>query len=421
MDALYFKGNTQMLVTTLRNFDNGYRLAKNDIYNSIIADLQQGGQTPPLQIHPALFNAYADNLRKAITGVMGADARYFETSQRLQLNVTKFAAAKAYAVTQELVGARSARPDASPADFAKDAKRILNTYNRYQAAEYAAAVARARTARQWANFNNPNDIANELYPNIRWIPSRSVEPRPLHRKFWNQVWAKNDQFWNDNQPGNLWGCKCDWERTDEPPTNLHLEPIKAEPGLKGNPGVTGEVFSKDASYFQKVGTALLNQSILSLPVKDTYIPFTDKINCNVLRDAKKVPKEVSVARNLIGAGYEKIYLLPELHKKEAAQRAKFLPTGYKQQDIKKNPDAVIVKDGKEYVADFKVITNPSWLVRRIGESEGQAEYCVIKMDYDNKQDTHTIRIRVYDAMQNNPQIKGVIVLDKEGKIFYQTT
>jgi hypothetical protein len=66
------------------------------------------------------------------------------------------------------------------------------------------------------------------------------------------VLPKNDAFWSHNQPGNLWGCKCDWEETDEPATMESPERDKVihSKGLDGNPGQTGEVFSREASYFK---------------------------------------------------------------------------------------------------------------------------------------------------------------------------
>jgi enoyl-[acyl-carrier-protein] reductase (NADH) len=85
-----------------------------------------------------------------------------------------------------------------------------------------------------------------------------------------------------------------------------------------------------------------------------------------------------------------------------------------------NPDALIIKDSKKYVADIKIITNPDKLVRRISDSAGQAEYCVVKMDYENTQSLHTIASRVAKAMEQSPTIKGVIILDNEGNVFYST-
>lgn len=125
----------------------------------------------------------------------------------------------------------------------KTAERILRTYNRTQATEYNTTISHSRTAKQFEKFESSN-----LFPNLRWLPSRSADPRESHMLFWNRVWAKDDPFWNENTPGSLWNCKCDWEETDDPVTEGNPGGNRSARGLKGNPAATGEVFSDDHPY-----------------------------------------------------------------------------------------------------------------------------------------------------------------------------
>ena len=204
-------------------------------------------------IHPDVYKAYSDNLRKAVGGVFRSDDygdKYFELQAQLQANVTRFAAYKAYHLTEQLKKKREEWPNDD--DFKNIAKAVLNTFNRYQAAEYNTATARARTAKQWTDFN-ADPIANELYPNLRWLPSRSANPREEHAVFYNRVWAKTDPFWSVNQPGNLWNCKCDWEETDDPVTDSNPTDAHHAKGLEGNPAETGEIFTKECTYFKQAG------------------------------------------------------------------------------------------------------------------------------------------------------------------------
>lgn len=90
-----------------------------------------------------------------------------------------------------------------------------------------------------------------LFPNIRWIPSRSANPREAHRKFWNRIWPKNDPFWNENTPGSLWNCKCDWEQTSKPVTDGNPSSRIAHKGLTGNPAKTGQIFTDSHPYIAK--------------------------------------------------------------------------------------------------------------------------------------------------------------------------
>lgn len=87
-------------------------------------------------------------------------------------------------------------------------------------------------------------------PNIKWLPSRSVNRREEHEQFYNRIWPKDDPFWDHNQPGNLWNCKCDWQQTDEPPTDNNPTSRIQHKGLDGNPAKTGHIFSDEASYIR---------------------------------------------------------------------------------------------------------------------------------------------------------------------------
>ena len=204
-------------------------------------------------IHPDVYKAYSDNLRKAVGGVFRSDDygdRYFDLQAQLQSNVTRFAAYKAYHLTEQLKKQREKWTDDD--EYKKVAKAVLNTFNRYQAAEYNTATARARTAKQWTDFTS-DPIANELYPNLKWLPSRSANPREEHMVFYNRVLAKSDPFWSENQPGNLWNCKCDWEETDDPVTDSNPTDAHHAKGLDGNPAETGEIFTKECTYFKQAG------------------------------------------------------------------------------------------------------------------------------------------------------------------------
>ncbi|MBQ9435464.1 MAG: hypothetical protein IJU33_04985 [Bacteroidales bacterium] len=227
-------------------------------------------------IHSDVYQAYSDNLRKAVGGVFPQGKPgdpYFDLEAQLQANVSRFAAYKAYHLTEQLKKQREKWPD--DGDFKNIAKAVLNTFNRYQAAEYNTATARARTAKQWTDFN-ADPIANELYPNLKWLPSRSASPREEHAVFYNRVWAKTDPFWSENQPGNLWNCKCDWEETDEGVTEGNPTGVRHAKGLEGNPAVTGEIFTQECTYFKnagKKGTEVVEEFFR--PIKEHHNEYMD--------------------------------------------------------------------------------------------------------------------------------------------------
>lgn len=231
---LYFHGRED-IISTLKGFrqDNPefvHTLAAS--IDNIISELDQ-------KVPPSLYKNYSNNLRKAVDAVF-SDSPDSDLANQFRANVSRFAAYKAYAVAEKC------RNDAGGDKETIEA--YLRIFNRYQSAEYNTARSRARTGKQWNDFQENNDI----FPNIKWILSRSVEKREEHIVFAGRVWAKDDPFWTTNQPGSLWNCKCDWQETDEPvtdgnPSNKRI----VNQGLEGNPAITGEIFTDNASYIKR--------------------------------------------------------------------------------------------------------------------------------------------------------------------------
>ena len=243
-----------------------YALSMRELYAQVIADVRDGKAGT---IHPELYRAYSESLRKAVSGFAPpahssspSYKSYQDLQAQFEANLSRFAAYKAWHATRQLER-QLADPDGvqrTPEQFDRMARAVLNTFNRYQAAEYNTAVARARTAHQWQQFSQGDNMF--LFPNLRWLPSRSANPREEHMPFYNLVLPKNHTFWTHNQPGNLWNCKCDWEETDDPIDLRKLTPdqladfstaqgaIHAR-GLEGNPAQTGQIFTDECTYIKK--------------------------------------------------------------------------------------------------------------------------------------------------------------------------
>lgn len=240
IDKLYFNGSITLLQECLKTFLQAvdYPLAKKDIEQALIEEI--ANSTEP--INSKLYEQYRNNLRKAVNSVFYEDSGD-GLSDRLRANISRFSAYKAYHATQQI------RERIKEDGDIEAGKKVLHAFNRYQAAEYNTTVSRCRTAKQFGEFAQPDNV--RLFPNLRWLPSRSATPREEHIPFYNRVWAKDDPFWNANQPGNLWNCKCDWEETDDPCTDGNpTTPIRHN-GLEGNPAITGEVFTNHASYIKQ--------------------------------------------------------------------------------------------------------------------------------------------------------------------------
>ncbi len=274
LDSLYFHGSPVELAKAVALLPRVYALSIRQLYEQVIADVRDGKAGA---IHPELYRAYSENLRGAVSGFAQSShpsspshESYQDLQSQFEANVSRFAAYKAWHATQQLERqlADSDGVARSPEEFDRMARAVLNTFNRYQAAEYNTAVARARTAHQWQQFSQDDNMF--LFPNLRWLPSRSANPREQHMPFYNRVWTKNDPFWQTNQPGNLWNCKCDWEETDDPVTGDNPEGIRPAKGLEGNPADTGQIFTDQCTYVQKAGKSGRTE------VEDFFRPFAER-------------------------------------------------------------------------------------------------------------------------------------------------
>lgn len=209
------------------------------MFKSVIKDVKGGFKD---DIHPDLVNLYRENYQRSLAmfGNPKPGDQFYELYERFLLNEVRIATYKAYHVTKALKGL--------PADgFDKQALMTLKKFNRYQITEYNTMVARARTAKQFEQFKEDSD----LYPCLEWLPTRSAAPRDEHAELVGLILPINDPFWNENQPGNLWNCKCDWRQVDKP-ANRKGKSVTPATGLEGNPAETGELITDKHPYVANV-------------------------------------------------------------------------------------------------------------------------------------------------------------------------
>ena len=115
--------------------------------------------------------------------------------------------------------------------------------------EYDTAVLRAHQAADWKHFIDEADV----FPNVRWMPTTSIVPDPLHERYWTMklTLPVNHPFWQEHRPGDRWNCKCSLQQTDEPVNADALEgytPPLPMPGLDNNPANDGKLFSDTHPY-----------------------------------------------------------------------------------------------------------------------------------------------------------------------------
>ena len=139
--------------------------------------------------------------------------------------------------------------------------------------EYDTAVIRAHQAADWKHFLEEADVL----PNIRWMPTTSITPDPLHQHYWEKklTLPVNHPFWQEHRPGDRWNCKCSLQQTDDPVNASALDgwtPPLPQPGLEGNPGISGRIFSDNHPYYTEAYPGARDAVMSFLGVESAMIP-----------------------------------------------------------------------------------------------------------------------------------------------------
>lgn len=216
-------------------------------------------------IDPDLFRFTERALGDAVSSGFG-EVRFgspdYDFLGELERNNAVFAAFKTHRQQNDLAALLRDK-DGNPrgfADFKKAAEPVIGKYNTsWLATEYNTAIRSARTAARFRKYMRDSD----LFPNIRWLPSRSADPREAHMPYYNTVRAISDPWWKTHYPGCLWNCKCDMENTADGITHVGDNPAvpgavptgtgkpAAMPGLDRNPAYTGSIFTGNHPYVSK--------------------------------------------------------------------------------------------------------------------------------------------------------------------------
>lgn len=321
-------------------------------------------------VNDALLQRYAGGFDKAITSVFGADDE--ELQQRLRLNASRFGTYKAYEVSRKLEALRGL----PGGEFEKEAEKLLNQYNGFQEAEYNTLKARSRSTRQFLQFKQEALI----YPNIEWLHSRSANPREKHLQYVGIILPIDHPFWNDNQPGNEYNCKCDWRTTDKPATSTPNSTIKPAPGFEGNPAATGELVTDNHPYFKRNANApkwVEEKAVLQAP-DEVVFNKTETSAGSYLEHLLLHPGEAQGNREIVTIllenGYKNITLLPQLNRNEKTLRARYFGKEYAGKHPTSNPDAIIDSN----IVEFKA-TGRRNLSVRIHESAIKSDIAVVKL------------------------------------------
>ncbi|MGA0556543.1 ADP-ribosyltransferase [Larkinella sp. VNQ87] len=133
-------------------------------------------------------------------------------------------------------------------EFEQAAQGVIENYNsRWLKTEYNTAIRSARVVSQWSEWQANSD----LYPNLKYLPSRAATPREEHKPYYGVVRPIDDDFWVKHLPPSAYNCLCGVEPTDEDVTPVPDDGPAPAPGLDNNPAITGELFNIDTSPYKE--------------------------------------------------------------------------------------------------------------------------------------------------------------------------
>ena len=168
-------------------------------------------------------------------------------TDQLRQSAALFSARKTYAQSKQLAAIAASKPGHTITwkEFLEQAKPIIADYNtKWLRTEYNTAIRAARQASLWTKYEDTKDI----YPNLKYTPSRAATPREEHKPYYGIVRPLNDDFWIKHLPPSDWNCICGVEQSNEPVTPVPAGGPAASVGLDNNPGITGKLFSDTHPY-----------------------------------------------------------------------------------------------------------------------------------------------------------------------------
>lgn len=229
-----------------------------EVMKRALKNIYSKGFHPMTDIEENLFNETWKALNEATDKGFGkrrpADPDY-DFYQELKYNNAVFSAFKVHRAQNDMAAQLlDSKGKLKPfRQWSEDVQPIAaHQMEHWLRTEYDTAIIRAHQAADWRQFEREKDIL----PNLKWLPSTSIQPGADHKIYWGVILPVNHQFWSVHRPGDRWNCKCRLTSTDEPRTPANGIPEGGEndkpaDGLKGNPGQTGELFDKSHPYVRQ--------------------------------------------------------------------------------------------------------------------------------------------------------------------------
>lgn len=340
-------------------------------------------------INPSLFRANNEPLQQGIDKTVKAAGVEFGKKnegfiRQFKHNTAVFAAFKSHKEHRELskLILNEKEDLRSFSEFKKLAKPVVKDYNKvWLKTEYDTVVRSARMAANWKIFEERKDI----FPNIQYMMTRAMNPRPEHLAWVGIILPMDDPFWITHVPPVAWGCECWIRQTREAATGHPDTDAEEIPEVfKNNPGKTAQFINIDKHPYaiagglsRKEAEAFVNNQLNDAGILD-YIkeagigkdggellihPLSDKTHANRV-----------IGEALANTGH-KVKLLPDIQPEQKQLRKELLPKGVKEN---KNPDAMI--DG--HIFEFKTLRKNTYnaVSQELKYAGKQSDYVLLNIE-----------------------------------------
>lgn len=281
--------------------------------------------------------------------------------------------------------------------FKKAASKIVLDYNqRWLKTEYNTAIRSGIMAERWQRIWQRRDV----FPNLKYLPSRAATPREAHKALYGRIRPVNDPFWDRYYPPSAFLCQCDVEPTRDMPTDLPETLPPLHESFQNNSGKSGILLKsgqytlpnprEDAHAINEARAHLVNYPLF---VRIYESPKGGYVNQHWLHDGQNDTRDnIDTAKLLADAGY-KINLLGEYNRRNA------------------NPDAEIVNHNQ--ITDFKINTSGKYnaIQDLIRKAEKQGDHVVLVLKNTNSPNIAIDAIR--GRLRFSPVIKGVWIVWKD--------
>lgn len=207
---------------------------------------------------PSLWQQTVSELNKAVNEEWQATKRF--STDKTIINQVKyqnavFAAFKATNQTATLEQLKKAASATTFADYKGHTKPITAQYRNWLKTEYGTAKRVMASGKNYARALDDSD----LYPNLEYMPSRSVNAREAHKVYYHTILPVTDAWWRDHLAPLDWNCDCWFQQTTKGETKRPKSSVKPSPGLDGNVVLDGQIFSQTHPYFDNISTAMQKQ------------------------------------------------------------------------------------------------------------------------------------------------------------------